>query len=129
MTTIKFTKKRQRTYLVAGLLWIVLGIISLLTVSQSTLGYGALVLGILYLGTYLFEAKNQYLTIENGVITKNHFIPKKVAINEIVKIKRFIGTYVLETNAIELIINTEIIDKSSLNELNDVLNRVSLKKV
>ena len=33
--------------------------------------YGYLVIGILYVGHYLYDLKNQYLTIENGTIRKN----------------------------------------------------------
>lgn len=86
-----------------------------------------MVIGILYIGTYFFENKKQYLTIENGIISKNHLIPKKIKRIKIKRIKKFAGEYILKTDETELTINTELIEEKSLAELNTVLENLNLE--
>lgn len=82
-------------------------------------------MGFLYLGTYFFEKNKQYLTIENGVISKNQLIPKKINLNEIKQIKKFAGEYILKTDSTDLRVNTELIDPKSLLELNTFLESLN----
>jgi hypothetical protein len=124
---IRFTKKRLKHYLIFGILWLVLGTTAVIFNSDNLFNYGYLIIGILYLGTYLFENNKQYLTIENGIISKNHLIPKKINLNEIKRIKKFAGDYILKTDSTELRINTELIEEKSLAELNTVLENLNLE--
>ena len=90
--------------------------------------YGYLLAGILYLGHYLYDLNNQYLTIENGTIRKNalYGFRKKIELNDINSIKKFAGDYTLKTETKELKINTELIDEKSLAELNRILTELDL---
>jgi len=124
---IRFKKKRFRYYLIFGILWLVLGTPAVIFDLNNPFSYGYLLLGILYIGTYLFENKKQYLTIENGIISKNHLIPKKINLNEIKRIKKFAGEYILKTDSTELKINTDLIEEKSLSELNTVLENLNLE--
>ncbi|MFD0837375.1 hypothetical protein ACFQ0I_16470 [Mariniflexile aquimaris] len=124
---IRFTKKRLKYYLIFGILWLVLGTTAIIFDSNNIFNYGYLIMGILFLGTYLFENNKQYLTIENGVISKNNLIPKKINLNEIKRINKFAGDYILKTDSSELKINTEFIEKKSLAELNTVLEKLNLE--
>ena len=124
---IRFKKKRFRYYLIFGILWLVLGTSAVIFDLNNPFSYGYLLLGILYVGTYLFENKKQYLTIENGIISKNHLIPKKINLNEIKLIKKFAGDYILKTDSTELKINTDLIEEKSLEELNTVLENLNLE--
>lgn len=76
-----------------------------------------------YIGYYLYDLTNQYLTIENGTIRKNglYGLGKKLNLDEINWIKKFAGDYTLKTKKGDLKINTELIDKDSLYELNKIL--------
>ena len=98
---IKFKKKRLRVNLILGIVWIVLGTLSIVTDDKIRwTDYGYLVIGIpLYVGHYLYDLKNQYLTIENGTIRKNGLYGywKKINLNEINWIKKFAGDYTLKT--------------------------------
>jgi len=109
------------------MLWLVLGTTAVIFNSENVFNYGYLIIGILYLGTYLFKNNNQYLTIENGTISKNHLISKKINLNEIKRIKKFAGDYILKTDSTELRINTELIEEKSLAELNNVLENLNLE--
>lgn len=126
---IKFKKKRLRANLILGIVWIILGTLSVF--ENDTLhwsDYGYLVIGILYIGYYLYDLTNQYLTIENGTIQKNglYGFSKKINLNDINHIKKFAGDYTLQTDQKELKINTELIDKDSLVELNKILTALNL---
>ena len=126
---IKFKKKRLRVNLILGIVWIILGTLNLLTDDKIRwTDYGYLVIGILYVGHYFYDLKNKYLTIENGTIRKNGLYGywKKINLNEINWIKKFAGDYTLKTEQKELKINTELIDKDSLTELNKILAKLNL---
>lgn len=124
---IRYKKKRLKHYLIFGIIWLALGTIAVIFNSNIFFNYGYLIIGILYFGTYLFENNTQYLTIENGTISKNHLIPKKINLEEIKRIKRFAGDYVLKTDSTELRINTELIEEKSLRELDTVLGNLNLE--
>ncbi len=126
---IKFKKKRLLANLILGIVWIGLGVFNVWEAKNNRWSdYGYLVIGILYVGHYLFDLTNQYLTIENGTIRKNglYGFRKKINLNEINWIKKFAGDYTLKTEQKELKINTELIDKDSLTELNKILAELNL---
>lgn len=85
-------------------------------------------IGVLYVGHYLYDLTNQYLTIEDGTIRKNglYGFGKRINLNETNWIKKFAGDYTLKTEQKELKINTELIEKNSLNELNKILAELNL---
>lgn len=126
---IRFKKKRLRVNLILGIVWIGLGTLSIVTDDEIRWTYyGYLVIGMLYIGHYLYDLTNQYLTIENGTIRKNglYGLGKKLNLDEINWIKKFAGDYTLKTKKSDLKINTELIDKDSLNELNKILVGLNL---
>ena len=68
---IKYSKKRLNYNLVFGLIWLLIFSAYLFLNSNSYLKFGYLFIGVLFLSTYIFEKSKHYLTIENGVISKN----------------------------------------------------------
>lgn len=124
---IKYKKKRNYINLVLGLFWIILGTISFIKAeSIRWTDYGYFLAGTLYIGQYLWDITNQYLTVENGFIKKNTPFGKKINLNEINWIKKFAGDYTLKTETEELKINTELIEEKSLAELNRILTELNL---
>ncbi len=124
---IKYKKKRIYINLGLGILWILLGVINFIegdTIRWTDYGY--LLAGILFLGQYLWDITNQYLTVENGIIKKNSVFGKKINLNEITWIKKFAGDYTLKTENQELKINTELIEENSLEEFNRILGKLNL---
>lgn len=112
-----------------GLVWTGLGVFSLFEEENLRwLDYGYLVIGVLYIGHYLYDLMNQYLTIENGTIRKNRLygFGSKINLNEINWIKKFAGDYTLKTESKKLKINTGLIEEKSLNELNKILEKLDL---
>ena len=124
---IGYKKKRQNLNLFFGIAWGIFGTLTLFIEGKMRwTDYGYIVLSILYLGRYLYERANQYLTIENGTIRKNSWFGKKLALNEITWIKKFAGDYILKTDQQELTVNTDLIDEKSMTELNRILGNLEL---
>ena len=126
---IRFKKKRLYINLILGLVWIGLGVFSLFEDENLRwTDYGSLLVGILYLGHYLYDLNNQYLTIKNGSIRKNvlYGFGKKINVNEINRIEKYAGDYILRTVEKELKINTELIEEKSLVEFNEILKKLNL---
>ena len=123
---IRYDKKRLKTKFIFGTVWLLLGIVAFIFDTDNLFNFGYLVFGLGYMGGYLFENSKQYLTIENGIITKNSLRPKSITVEDIIHIKNFAGDYVLKTNQDELEINKSFIDKDSLKELENILEGLNL---
>lgn len=112
-----------------GIVWAGLGVFKVLEGNNlSWSGYLYLVIGLLFIGNYLYCLKNQYLTIENGTIRKNvlYGFVKKVNLKEIKLIKKFASDYIIKTETKQLKIHTEAIEEKSLSELNRILTELNV---
>jgi len=124
---IRYKKKRLYANLILGIIWIAFGVFMLYEDGNSRFTkYGYLVIGVLYIIPFLYNFKYQYLLIENGVIKKNTGFGKTLSLKDIISIKKFAGDYTLITENEKMKINTELIDKNSLVELNKVLDKLEL---
>ena len=91
---IRYSKKRLRSNLIVGLIWITLGIVMWIfydIVHWNEFFYFGMAL--LYLGQYLYELQNQYLTITHDEIKVNKLFRKRIKLSEISRIKKFAGDY------------------------------------
>ncbi|MBT8281106.1 MAG: hypothetical protein KJO16_05975 [Muriicola sp.] len=124
---IKYTKKRLRANLFVGLLWLTISILKWIFNDYVNWMDGFfLAMALLYLGQYFYEWRNQYLKITKDQIAVNYPFGKKINMSEIYWIKKFAGDYILKTDKKELTINTQIIDKDSLKNLNEILAKIDL---
>ena len=123
---IHYKKKRLKNAVVFGGIWLILGTLALIFNPDNIFSYGYLFMGFLYFGTYIFENRIQYLTIENGTISRNSLISKKINLTDIIRIKKFAGDYILKTDNTEFRINTQIIEKESLIALDTELQKLNL---
>jgi len=124
---IKYSKKQLRYSLIFGLLWLLIFVFYIIFRSESYFGYGYLVIGILFLGTYFYKKSVHYITIKEGVLTKNGIPSKRVQLDEITEVRYFAGEYKLVTDASELTINTMLIHKDSLKNLKSILDQLKSK--
>ena len=124
---IRYKRRRLRWNLIFGIFWLILAILAIPSNSDNYLNYGYIVAGLFFIGNHIFKSKNQYLTIENGSITLNNLIPKKVHLNDLKRIKKLDGDYILQTDKTELRIETRLIDKNSLKDLKTILNNLNMK--
>jgi hypothetical protein len=126
---IKFKKKKLLLELIAGLVWIALGVINIIEMEHIHWSkYGYFVFGLIYLSLFLYNFTNQYLTIENGTLQKNGLFSfrKKINLNDIIEIKTVAGDYTLLTDTTKLKIQVELIADDSLLELNRILSELDL---
>jgi|25_taG_2_1085351.scaffolds.fasta_scaffold05388_1 hypothetical protein len=124
---IHYKKKRLKHAIIFGGLWLILGTLAIIFNPDNIFSYGYIFMGFLYFGTYIFENKKQYLTIENGTISRNGLITKKINLTDIIIIKKFAGDYILKTDKTDFKINTQIIEKESLIDLNNELEKLNLE--
>ncbi|MCY2686803.1 hypothetical protein [Salinimicrobium sp. TH3] len=119
---IRYKKSRSRFYLIMTFVWLILLTINILYVDSSNWPFWIwIILSLGYISHYTFEYFNQYLKIENGFIYKTSFFPRKVELNKVRKFKKFAGDYIIETDKSELRIDTTLIDRDSLKELDKAL--------
>lgn len=136
MIKIKYYKERFKSNLRIGLLFLSIGVILIIisffiaelkNISLKSIGVGQIGSGIFILILYNYELNKQYLIIENGIIKQNWPFGKKLNLTEIKQIKKFAGDYILKTDKKELTINTQIIDKKSLVDLNAELEKLNVE--
>ena len=126
---IKFKKKRLLANLILGLVWSLLGIFNLMqSKNLYWLDYGYLVIGVLYIGNYLYDLKFQYLIIDESMIKMNalYGFRKKIYLKDIQTIKKTARDFKLKTIDKEININTQLIEKDSLIELYKFLEQLNL---
>jgi len=123
---IRYKRMHLRWKFVFGLFWMILGIISITNNSENYFNYGYLIVSLLYFGIYLFKIKYQYLTIENGSIILNSIFSQRISFTDLNQIKKKGKNYIIQSEKSELIIDTTLIDKNSLKDLNVVIK--NLKK-
>lgn len=126
---IKFKKKRVIYNLVLSTFYIAIGLEKILNQENTRwTKYVFFILGTIYLISSLFEIRNQYLSIENGMIRKNILFGKneKINLKDITQIMEFRGEYKLITEQTLLKFNPELIDDNSLEELFAVLKELDL---
>ncbi len=125
---IGYKKRQLNINLILGIIWLAIGLLNLNYDRENRwTDYGYIVLAILYLALYIYQKKNKYLTIENGILKINGSFGKKVNLTEIKRIKKFAGDYIIKTDKKELTINTQIIDPKSLTELNAELEKLNVE--
>ncbi|HCQ17506.1 MAG TPA: hypothetical protein DIU20_14655 [Cryomorphaceae bacterium] len=82
--------------------------------------------GLAFLISFFYENSHQYLTIKDDFIQKNSLLPRRLNLSEITSVKKFARDYTLKTPEREMVIDTQIIDPESLEELDRVLDKLSV---
>ena len=125
---IGYKKRHLNINLILGIIWLVwFFVFDFNKEEMNWTDYGWLVISIAYLSIDFYQKKYKYVSIENGILTVNGPIGKKLNLTEIKRIKKFAGDYILKTDKKELTINTQIIDPNSLAELNAVLGKLNVE--
>ena len=124
---IKYKKEPLIVYLTAGFFWFMFFNVILFEKEElNCIDYGLIVMSLIYLGIFFYRKKYYYLTIINDNIRVNGPLGKELKLTEIKRIKKFAGDYIIKTDQKEIIINTQIIDSSSLKELDAELEKLDV---
>lgn len=126
---IKLKKKRLYWNVVLGLVWIGIGVMNI--VEQDDLRWTNFIfffLGLFYIGHFLNDYINPYLTIKNGIIKRNFLygFNNKIDLSAVNEIQKDGKNYRLITASQKMKIKTALIEESSLNELNNFLDNLNL---
>jgi len=121
---IRYKRRILRWNFIFGIFWLILGVIAISNNSDNYLNFGYLIAALFYLINYALKSKNQYVGFENGMITLYHLIPKTLLIQDLKKIKKIGGNYILESDEFELKIETNVIEKNSLKDLKTILKNL-----
>lgn len=124
---IRYSKKRLFSTLLLGGLFTLMGALKIYEGGAHFFHYFQLVFGIAVLASHLFERHYQYLTIEEGFLTKNSIKRKTIRINDFRRIQSFPGKIKLFTSKEKLRINTEVINEDSLKDFYQVLGALELQ--
>ena len=84
-------------------------------------------LGVLGLWFFIDDYLNQYLTIENEVIKEGGRFGEKLKLNEIKRINKFGGNYIIKSDKSELTINAQFLEPDSLVKLDRELEKLDVK--
>ena len=124
---IRYKKKRLLFNLGVGIVWFILGISgNYLKENIKWTDFGFVFISFLFLATYFYESSKQYLSIKDGFIKINQINGKKIKLKDIKSIRKFAGDYMLESDKLKLTINTNLIEKDSLKDLDKELSKLNL---
>lgn len=124
---ILYSKRRDFVTLLSAILWGISAGYEILNDEIKTFEYLALFFSFCYLLYFLFDKKEYYLTIKNGVLKKGKFLGKKIKLSEIERITEKENTIVLKNNKSKLIIKTKSIDAESLLKLKSELKKLNVE--
>jgi len=128
-TTLNFTKKRMNINLMLGIIWFGLGASGVLFIDNTThiWSYGWMILGTIYLGTFIWERRKQYATLTEKSIKKNKLKPIEIELKNIVRIQKFANDVKIFSDNKKIIINTNLITEESKTDLDKFLKTINLK--
>ena len=116
---LRYNIKKQRYYIIAGGLFILLAGIEL--IASNEIRYFNITLALLYIAPYFYHKKVPFLTIQKGVLKQNWWFGKSIDSKDINEIKYFAGEYIIRSQKKELRIDTHIIDPRDQPLLTDFL--------
>ncbi|WGH76399.1 hypothetical protein P8625_04355 [Tenacibaculum tangerinum] len=128
--TIEFKNKRERQTigLFFGIVWIIMGLLKIFVPEKfEWTNTWFLILAIIFIYGLFYRKKKQYLTLENGVISKNSLFHKPLKVSEIKRIEKKAKKYILKTDLRKFTIDTKIIAEESLSKLNTELNKLNVE--
>lgn len=126
---IAYKKRHLNINLFYGLIFILIGLIILRSNENSWYAILSILLPILFVAKYFSLKHTKYLTVDKGIIKINHLFGKQIKMSEINQIEKYAGKYIIQTDNKKLTIDTHIIEKKSLIELNAELENVNIKWV
>lgn len=123
---IAYKRNEIFTNLFFAVFWLVVGTLNIWLVDRLVIGLVWVLLSLLYFIIYTNQVKNQYLTIEEGMIRQNWPWGKKIKLEDIHSITNQGGKYKLKSGLKEMNIRLKLIDGKSLSKLNSELIKLNV---
>ena len=125
-TKFKYIHKRIWINLILGIVWIILGTVSVLYNDNELIPGWQIGFGLIYFGLYFYQKNFQYIEIKDGEIISHFQFGKRLSLNAITKVKYFAGEYTLEEGKKKLTISLENLNSDDKLKLKDLLDSISL---
>jgi len=133
---IHYKKGEVQMNIFLGVIWLAWGVFLLgsgkfdaykLYEISTWLGVIMILLAASFFMIYFNQVRNQYLTIDEGIIKQNWPYGKEMKLEEIKQIKNSKGMYILQTELQKMKINLNLIDDKSKLDLNNELMKLGVK--
>ena len=126
---IKYKQSRLYTNLIFGLVWMTLGIFTIIE-KEKFRWYDMIyiVFGLIYSAQSAYEYYYQHLTLTKDFICQHAlFENKQIKLADIINVKSIAGDYIIKTKTDELYINSNLLDKKSLNQFIEKLKTLEVE--
>ena len=111
---ILYDQTQLKRSLILGIAYLVIGMASLVfKLSPYLAGFGGL--GVLYGVNYFAHRNKAYVTLHADTISEGYIFKTEIEVKDIKSIKYFAGDYTIKTSDKKMVIDTNLIDKSSLD--------------
>jgi hypothetical protein len=117
---IKYSQKQAKIGLIVGLLFFILGIVSIFYGSKPA--YFSFGIGIANVALYFYRKHVSYLVVKDGILKKD--LGAKIPLNEVIETKRFAGDYTFKSKSKKIVIDKNAIDKDSINDIENLINNI-----
>jgi hypothetical protein len=111
--------------LIFGIIWMCIALASFIV--DPRFNYFAVIAGIVYFVDYFVRSQRQYALITEDFIQVNKFTAQRIYLQDIVEIKYFAGDYTIRAKDMTLVIDTNIVDKESIDGLKTQINNLMLR--
>lgn len=123
---ILYKRRLLRNHLVSGVFFIILGVIGFILQTSTLFSSYLVVIGLAFCIVYAVMKSKGYITIENGILTKNTGLFKQVKVKDIKKVIKFKESYRIDTNDTIITIHKSDIHDNSLLVLQDFFRQLQL---
>ena len=123
---ILYSKKRRKYDLFYTIFCLLIVILSLFF-SETNHKFLYLYMPLGLISLYRYIKVKYYLIIEKDVLKQNYIFGKKMDLSEIKSIKHFAGEYILRTDKRKMVINSSLVDQSSLVDLKGELKKLDVQ--
>lgn len=120
---IKYNSKSIQLGFIIGIAFLVIGITSVIYSENPSIFF--LVLGITYISIGIYRWKGNYIIVKDGYLKKN--FGGKIFLNDVTEIKKFAGDYIFKTAQTQVTIDTNLVDKKSLPQLEEFVMAFKVK--
>lgn len=124
---IPYKKRQTKIHLIFGVAWLTFFLIGFtFSTKLHWTSYGYLLISLAYLTIYFYQKRYNYVSMEKGFLTVNGPFGKRTGLQEIKRIKKFAGDYIVKTNNKELTIHSQMLEPDSLIELDTKFEKLNI---
>lgn len=131
---IRYTKKKVRTNILFSFLFVIYALyksvyLTIKSESIKWIGFILLILAVIWFVKSILKSTNYCMVLEKGILKEGTVFGKKIALKDIVYIRKTKEQYILKTADKELVVHIKEVEEESLKNLDNVLANLDLPSV